>query len=176
MLFSFLKDNAFLLLGLLSLAFLLLYGLILNIKGAKGTWSNKITVKDKPYNQQHTFESKGELRTRAFLEHYFQQKFPKARPTFLNNDVTGGRYNMELDCFNEDLKLAVEYNGRQHYEYTPYFHPTRDAFYNQKYRDKLKRIYCTERGITLIEIPYTQLNNLEEWLKAELIKCGYNQV
>lgn len=171
---TFIKENAFLILGLLSLGFLLVYGIIQNIKGVKGTWSDKITSQPAPkLERKEGFESRGEKRTREFLESYFGRPFTKARPDFLNNDVTGGRYNMEIDCFNEELKLGVEYNGQQHYNYIPYFHATKDAFYNQKYRDKLKKIYCMERGITLIEIPYTQLNNLEAWLKTALEEHGF---
>ncbi len=171
---KFIKENSLIILVCASLVFLLVFGLIQNIKGASGTWSSKIN--QHPRNiTKGGFESKGEARTRAFLETYFRQPFGKVRPNFLNNDVTGGRFNMEIDCYNENLKLGVEYNGRQHYEYTPHFHPTKDAFYNQKYRDKLKRIYCNERGITLIEIPYTE-KNIENWLQNELEARGYKAV
>ena len=169
------SEHAFLYIGLLALGFLLVYGLIRIIIGAKGSWSTSIKAHASDQKFQHSFESKGEKRARTFLESYFRAPFHKARPTFLNNDVTGGMHNMELDCFNEELKLGVEYNGRQHYEYTPFFHTSKEAFYNQKYRDKLKRIYCAERGITLIEIPYTELNRLEHWLEHRLKELGFQR-
>ncbi len=103
-------------------------------------------------------DSAGETECRRVVEEHFGKQFPKCRPDFLKNNVTStdiSTYNMELDCYNEELKLAVEYNGRQHYNYVPHFHKNREAFYNQKYRDELKRIRCREHGISLIEVPYT---------------------
>ncbi len=178
--FQFFKENILLILAIASGAFLLVYGIIRVCSGSKGTWSKKIKDTDKMTKQEAAntpstgSESRGEARARNFLESYFKKPFIKARPYFLNNDVTGGKYNLEIDCYNEELKLGVEYNGRQHYEYVPFFHSSREAFYNQKYRDKLKQIYCAERGIKLIEIPYTELGNLENWLQDELIKNGFN--
>jgi len=98
----------------------------------------------------------------------FQRPFRKQRPTFLNNPVTGGTYNLELDCYNEELQLAVEFNGRQHYEYVPFFHKNKEAFLNQKYRDEMKRRKCYERGILLIEVPYTEEKKLETYLLQRL--------
>ncbi len=99
--------------------------------------------------------SKSEVRTRQVLEEYFGRPFNKARPDFLRNPVTGNSFNLELDCYNPELGLAVEYNGIQHYKFTPFFHRNKEAFLNQKYRDDMKRRMCRERGVVLIEIPYT---------------------
>lgn len=100
-------------------------------------------------------ESKGEMICRNVVESIFNKKFPKNRPDFLRNPVTGGMHNLELDCYNHELKIAVEYNGKQHYEYSPFFHRNYDHFLNQKYRDDMKRRICKEHGIFLIEVPYT---------------------
>lgn len=118
-------------------------------------------------------DSSGEIRARQFLENYFRKPFPKSRPSFMVNHVTGSQHNLELDCFNETLRLAVEYNGAQHYKYIPFFHKNKEAFYNQKYRDELKRIRCRELGITLIEVPYTEEKRLEEYLREQLKIHGY---
>ena len=120
-------------------------------------------------------DSSGELRTRKCLESFFQKPFPKARPDFLVNPVTGSRHNLELDCYNSELQLAAEYNGAQHYKFIPFFHKNKEAFYNQKYRDELKRIRCKELGITLIEIPYTEERHLEQYLTHELTRLGYRK-
>lgn len=110
------------------------------------------------------FESKGELECRRVIEKLTGKPFPKARPDFLKNGITGG-HNLELDCYNPDLKMAVEYNGEQHYKYIPYFHRTKDAFYNIKYRDDLKNRLCKENGITLITVPYTvSISSIESFL------------
>ena len=51
--------------------------------------------------------------------------------------------------------MALEYNGKQHYKFVKYFHKTKERFEKQKERDSLKRKYCKDLGIKLIEIPYT---------------------
>lgn len=117
-------------------------------------------------------ESKGELECRRVLEKIFGKPFPKARPDFLRNPVTSGEQgdnNLELDCYNSELQLAVEYNGVQHYRYVPFFHRNKDAFQNQKYRDHMKREVCKRNGITLIEVPYTvKTPDIEKFLREKL--------
>ena len=159
---------------IVSILFLILYGIYRKFKNEKGTWSTSYFYDNLPkelkaeknnYNR-HSFESKGESECRRVLEKIFNVPFPKTRPRFLNNPVTGGNFNLELDCYNDDLKIAVEYNGAMHYKYIPYFHRNKEAFYNQKYRDELKRRMCRDNGIYLIEVPYTvKLENIEDFIK-----------
>lgn len=130
-----------------------------------------------PYFSHDTKEalikgSAGERECRKVLEKIFNKPFTCQRPDFLQNDVTSTsdkKNNLELDCYNQELALAVEYNGRQHYDYVPFFHKTRDAFYNQKYRDEMKRRLCKENNVTLIEVPYSiQIKDIEDYLTKVL--------
>ena len=132
--------------------------------GQQGTLSplGSYLPKDRIIEKSKPKDSKGELICRAYLEKLFNKPFAKARPDFLRNPVTGGDYNLELDCFNSELKLALEYNGVQHYKFTPYFHKNKEAFMNQKYRDEMKRTRCKEYGIRLIEVPYTIKHHMIE--------------
>jgi hypothetical protein len=100
------------------------------------------------------------------------------KPNILRNSVTsddsGSDFNLELDCYNARLKIACEYNGIQHYKFTPYFHKNKDAFQNQKYRDYMKRDLCMKNNITLIEVPYTvKLENIENFIINKLLQSGY---
>ena len=98
------------------------------------------------------------------MEKLFNKKFYKIRPDFLRNNITGGN-NLEIDCYNDSLKLGVEYNGRQHYDFVPFFHKNKETFYNQKYRDDMKRRLCKENNITLIEVPYTiKIKDIEKYI------------
>ena len=97
--------------------------------------------------------SKGEAECRRVLENYFKVPFPNQRPSYLINPMTNRA--LEIDCYNERLRLGCEYHGRQHFEYTPFMHKSREAFQNQKYRDKIKYERCKELGIRLIIVPYT---------------------
>lgn len=106
----------------------------------------------------------GEAECRRVAEAYFKRPFPNCRPSFLKNQITN--CNMELDCYCQELQLAIEYNGRQHYEYIPHFHSSKDAFYTTRYRDELKQQLCRDNGVTLIVVPYT-VKNIEEYLTNE---------
>lgn len=139
----------------LSILFILILAIIR--RGKKGTWNTSYIIPRK-INKTPPRESKGEIECRKVLEEIFRRPFNKERPNILRNPVTSDisfSNNLELDCYNSELKIAVEYNGIQHYKYIPYFHKTKDAFQNQKYRDYIKREICKKNGITLIEVPYT---------------------
>lgn len=157
----------------LCVLFLLIYYLFR--KGKKGSWSNIVTYG--PYKKKRKAppkESKGELECRRVLEKIFKKPFPKIRPDFLRNPVTGGDHNLELDMYCPTLNLAVEYSGVQHYKYVPYFHKNKEAFHNQKYRDELKRRMCRDYGINLIEVPYTvKIDEIEKYLTRQLESLSY---
>ena len=106
----------------------------------RGTWCPECNVRV------------SEIICRGIFETIFKKEFPKARPAWLINDQ-GNR--MELDGFSEELALAFEYQGIQHYEYTPPFHELVEDFERRKNYDQLKRELCKKNGIVLIEIPFT---------------------
>lgn len=119
------------------------------------------------YETKSSSSSRGENECRRCIEKLTGRKFPKMRPDFLKNDVTLS--NLELDCYCDELKLAVEYNGQQHYAYIPHFHSSKDAFYNVKYRDDMKRRLCESNGIDLIVVPYTvPEDEIEEYITDRL--------
>jgi hypothetical protein len=92
-----------------------------------------------------------EMVTLCALEHLFEKKFIKIRPNWLKNNDGN---NLEIDCFNEELKLCVEYNGIQHYKYIEYFHRTYDNFIKRHEFDKIKKNKCIDKGYIFIDIPY----------------------
>lgn len=143
----------------------------------KGTWNSHVDMNDlKPVRSRRgpPKESKGETECKRVLEKLFKRPFNKERPDFLRNPVTGGGNNLELDCFNPQLRLGVEYQGCQHYKYTPFFHKNKEAFQNQKYRDEMKRVKCKENGIVLIEVPYTiDVHEIEDYLTNMVRKHGF---
>jgi hypothetical protein len=151
--------------------------------GKKGSWASSYT-----YDPHHSRvpkntgpkrgpkESSGERECRRVLQKIFNKPFKNQRPNFLQNPVTGGRFNLELDCYEESLKLAVEYNGQQHYKYIPYFHKNKEAFYNQMYRDDMKRRICRENRVNLIEVPNTvKVGDIEGFIHQKLRLIGYIQ-
>jgi len=117
--------------------------------------------------------SKGEKTCKEFLEFTLKKKFERVRPSFLKNPVTGSC--LELDLYNPELRLAIEYNGCQHYHYNPMMHgSSQDRFQNQKYRDLMKREMCKKNGITLIIVPYTvEIEKIPEFLYDQLHDNGF---
>jgi len=109
--------------------------------------------------QKKITESHGEKKCREFLENYFSLSFPKVRPKFLNG--------LELDCYNENLRLAIEYNGIQHYKYTPFFHKTPRDFLSQIERDRIKKKICAQNNIFLISVPYT-VRDIPQYIQEKL--------
>ena len=82
---------------------------------------------------------------------------------------------LRYDCYNDTLKLALEYNGIQHYEFHDYFHRTYDKFTEQQKRDLLKIKLSKENGIFLIIVPYTENKNKKEFIKNQLYKYYFQK-
>lgn len=104
---------------------------------------------------------------RLYFETLFGKLFTKAHPKWLTNSK-GNR--LELDGYCEELKLAFEHNGRQHYiENTIYHHDSIQQ------NDLEKKKLCEERNIVLIVIPelffYTKIEDLKRLIIDECNKC-----
>jgi len=77
-----------------------------------------------------------EKMVRAIMEATYQRSFPQTRPDFLSD------LQMHLDGFNEELHLAFEHHGRQHYELNKKFHKSQQDLQEQNElpRSKLRGI------------------------------------
>lgn len=71
----------------------------------------------------------------------------------VRNPETGRQ--LEIDCYDPVDQVAVEYNGRQHYEFCPRYHKTQSDFECQQRRDAYKAQQLDSMGIKLITVPYT---------------------
>ena len=64
-----------------------------------------------------------------------------------------------LDVFISDqdnsVSLAIEYHGRQHYEWIKHFHKTKKEFQDAQKRDQIKKNILQEVGVPLVEIKYS---------------------
>jgi hypothetical protein len=103
--------------------------------------------------------SKGELLCKQVIEDIYGVPFYCVRPNFLKNPETGR--NLELDLYNDALKIGLEKNGVQHSVYPNYFHKTKEEFLNQVRRDQFKIDMCDKHGVYLITIPHTVPNNYD---------------
>lgn len=107
----------------------------------------------------------------ALFEELLGVKFAaQASPQWL---ARGGKRVLRLDGLHEDLGLAFEYNGKQHYHYVPLFH--RDGpedLEKQQNRDAFVQEACSDNWITLVVVPYT-VQDLRAFIRHELEILGY---
>lgn len=61
---------------------------------------------------------------------------------------------LHLDFWLPEQKIAIEYDGRQHYEEIDLFDKD-ESLEVRKERDRRKNEYCKKKGIKLIRVPYT---------------------
>ena len=127
----------------------------------KGSWC-PICAKSRWYS---------ESKCRYIFENSVGQKFPSTRKALGNG--------LELDGYNEGLKLAFEYQGKQHYEFIPHINRSFEKFVALKKRDQKKAKECEARGIGLVIVPYWESSsdkNLVEFIKRCLGKRCVNGV
>ncbi len=62
---------------------------------------------------------------------------------------------LRFDFFLDDLNVAVEYNGMQHYRSIGLFGGD-EGFKSVRVRDGIKRAWCVQNDVRLIEIKYDQ--------------------
>lgn len=101
-------------------------------------------------------ESKGEREIRQWLEnkeikYIYQMKYDDCK------DI----HQLPFDFYLPEYNTACEYQGQQHY-YPVDFFGGEDKYMLQQKHDNIKREYCKENGIRLLEIPYYA--NIEETL------------
>lgn len=107
---------------------------------------------------------------RAVFEAIFGTLFPKARPEWLRNER--GNW-MELDGYAEELGLAFEYHGVQHFKPIGFFHASDEAFLLRQRDDRKRAAMCREKGINLIEVPYMiPHDEIESFIRAECARQG----
>jgi hypothetical protein len=104
-----------------------------------GTWCPKCRNKTEQY-------------CRSIFECLFGCEFPNTRPKWM---LSKKGFRLELDGYNDQIDVAFEYNGQQHYEVIPHFQMTEKKLLGIQARDKIKVAECDNRCILLIVIPYT---------------------
>ena len=81
---------------------------------------------------------------------------------------------LRFDAFDVKNNIIYEYQGQQHY-YPIDFANKGDKWAKEQYligkqRDDIKIKYCKENNIPLIEIPYWEYDDMEEFLRIEIKK------
>ncbi|PQP90949.1 hypothetical protein CPT76_03795 [Paenibacillus sp. AR247] len=105
----------------------------------------------------HCYKFYSEDKVRFIFETLFNCPFKKNRKALSDN--------LELDGFNEELQLAFEYHGIQHYKQDSFFFKSKKEFEQRKQLDNLKEQLCLQKGIKLIIIPYDSYSSDDSLLQ-----------
>ena len=115
--------------------------------------------------QDKSFVSKGEkFIIKTLRENDIDYKFHKEFPDCVYKGM------LEFDFYLPAYNACIEYQGEQHYKIVRFHKCTleqaRENFKELQIKDNIKRRYCKEKGIELIEIPHwLTYYKVEEWLK-----------
>jgi hypothetical protein len=106
----------------------------------------------------YQFKSLGEQKIRNFLDKENINYIPQKTFSPLNKS------KYRFDFYLPDFNLAIEYQGEQHFRDNAFF--KEDLSTTQK-RDEIKRKYCKENNIELLEIKYTKLKEIDTILSSK---------
>ncbi len=103
-----------------------------------------------------------------------QEYFGPAAP-FIKTREPAWLGGLELDCYNEEKRLAFEYQGIQHYEFVSFFHNGDiNNLIAQQDRDVRKQLATIDEEVALIEVPYTIRHaDIRSHVRLELDLLGY---
>jgi len=95
---------------------------------------------------------------RTIFEQIFKCKFPSVWPNWLRNS-RGNK--MQLDGYCEQLKIAFEFQGPQHYKTNSLFTPSTETLKQRLADDTLKEKLCREQNIILVNIDWTPKKQIQ---------------
>jgi hypothetical protein len=113
--------------------------------------------------------SKGELKIASFLKKNNIGYVKEHRFSDCINPKTS--YQLPFDFYIPSRNVLIEFDGSQHYKVNMrmggYITTTDDLKYIQ-YKDKVKTDYAKRKGISLLRIKYTSLQNINKILEKEI--------
>lgn len=111
--------------------------------------------------------SLGQERINAYLVKY---KIPFKSEYSVNIKEMKGLARYDFAILNSSKKIIslIEYHGRQHYDVAYSWNDGQDKLLDRQYKDELKRIWAKDNNIPLYEIPYWELENIEQILEKIL--------
>jgi len=113
--------------------------------------------------------SKSEEITRHVLQEIFDRPFPKKRPRWLRNSRDR---QMELDGYAEDLAVAFEYQGEQHFKESSWYGGNLQQRIGD---DKRKAKLCLQHGVCLLIATYEDdYSDFAKIFEAQLNERGFD--
>lgn len=112
--------------------------------------------------------TKSEANVIRILEEITGAKFPTVNPDWL---VWRGS-TLELDGYNEKLRLALEFSGPLHTKWTPSYE-SYDRYISRVIKDMVKVRMCAKRGVDLIVVDQNlPRHHIRAYLESRLYDFG----
>ena len=108
--------------------------------------------------------SKGEKKISKYLkENHIKYEKQKS----FDNCISKNGYKLSYDFYIPDIKMLIEYDGRQHFEPIEKWGGL-EQFNEQIERDLIKKNYSIENDFKILHIPYWKFDDINNILKHEL--------
>lgn len=119
-------------------------------------------------------ETTGEREVRLYLEKkhidYTTQKIiENIRPQELKLQY------LRVDFYLEKYRLFIEYNGEQHYKDCGWYKNSKRNLEMQQLRDEVLREYCQKFDFNLLEIKYSDFENIGKLIDAKIKEIKANE-
>jgi len=108
------------------------------------------------YKKERDSSSKLHKRARELIKrmHPFAQIFEEV-------PLIGVDSKLYIDIYVHTQMLALEVQGEQHYNYSPFFFKTQQEYGRAINRDRVKQEWCDINNIDLVTLPYNEKD--EQW-------------
>lgn len=138
----------------------------LGLNGREYTWNlSKYDV----YENDKRKRSKPHLRARGILKEIYGGGYRILEEVKLPGSTLPHRKSvLYLDFFIPIIRVGIEVHGKQHYEFTPFFHNTKAAFLKAQTRDEDKLNWCELNDIELIILKHSDGDDV--WRK-QIKRC-----
>lgn len=93
---------------------------------------------------------------RGIIERELSAQFPNVWLDWLVSDKG---YRLSLDGYNEDMQIAFEFQGVQHFKVVDWFERENSNLARRMILDDIKRFTCRDKGILLLEPNYLMSEN-----------------
>lgn len=112
-------------------------------------------------------------RQRSFGEFYISEilnkyniKFEKEKK--FKNCLSFKKYPLRFDFYLNDYNILIEFQGMHHYKPVNKYYRAKKVHLQTVINDNIKKEFCKNNNIYLIEISYLDIKNIEEILKKEI--------
>ncbi len=96
-------------------------------------------------------QSLSEKLFRIIMEKVFNCSFSSCWPLWMKSDKMRP---LQIDGYNEELKIGFEYEGKQHFKFVPYFHKIIEKFERLQFLDNYKKNVLKSRNIFMLYPTY----------------------